>query len=61
MISTFEGSRSSTKRNKALSQDPLKEIQRKIPSKLTNENHPKIAPKMTRKSQRAKKEKSTQC
>jgi hypothetical protein len=31
-----------------------------MPSKSRNENHPKIAPKMTRKSQRAKRRKSSQ-
>jgi hypothetical protein len=44
----FEGSRSSTKRHKALIHDPLKEIRRKTPSILQNQpknENTKEAPK----------------
>jgi hypothetical protein len=59
-FSAFEGSRSSTKRHKALTHDPSKKS-RENALKSTNENHPKIAPKMTWKSQRVRRERSSQC
>jgi hypothetical protein len=50
----FEGSRSSTKRHKALTHDPLKEIRRETPSNRRIERRTKIAQKELQKSQKGK-------
>jgi hypothetical protein len=42
----FEGSRSSTKRHKALTHNPLKQVWRKMPPNLMNDNPPKNALKI---------------
>jgi hypothetical protein len=50
----FEGSRSSTKRHKALTHDPLKEIPRETPSNRRIERRMKILQKYLQKTQKKK-------
>jgi hypothetical protein len=50
----FEGSRSSTDKQKALTHDPLNEIQRETPSNRRIERRTKIAQKELRKSPKRK-------
>jgi hypothetical protein len=50
----FEGSRSSTKRHKELTHDPLKEIQKETPSNQRIKQRTKISQKELRKSPKRK-------
>jgi hypothetical protein len=54
--SVFEESRSSTKRHKALTYDPLKEIRRETPSNRRIERRTKIAKKARKITKKEKRE-----